>query len=321
MIQALFDRAIVARESPTADLYFQNAMQGRGATRHGPTVVASPAGTLVMRHAGRASPPQRKRLVYLADDDIPGGLADASVPRLYRQKLAMLEAPCWQRMLREADLLVASSPLIAERMRASRAEVRLLRPYWSEGFAPLDHHEDEKIDIAYLGSAVHRADLLFILPVIEAILGAEPRTHFHLAGRHLLPPRLACHPRVHRLPGRGWGEYRDAARGRRFHIALYPLLDTPFNRARSCNKLIEHGLTGAAPIYSSIWPEVRHVADGQSGLVCPNDLAHWMDAVSALIRDARGRRTVAEGAQALALRLNDPGPQRQLWTDALELQS
>lgn len=329
MMQAWFDRILAAPDSPTADLYFGNAAREagwRGVQRLGPTVFATARGALVMRHTGRAAPlPRGRRLIYLVDDDVPAGLADPSLPRLYRQKLAMLEAPCWQRMMREADLLVATSSALAERLSRERvggAEVTQLSPYWSETFESLDHHDDDgPIDIAYLGSAVHRTDLGFLLPVIEAVLATEPRARFHLAARHLLPPGLARHPRVRRLPGRGWTAYRQAAAGRRFHLALYPLLDTPFNRARSVNKLIEHGLAAAAPIYSANWPEAGQVSDGGDGLVRENDPAAWAEATLSLVRDAAGRRAIAAGAQALARRLNDPAPQRRLWTQALEIET
>jgi hypothetical protein len=36
----------------------------------------------------------------------------------------------------------------------------------------------------------------------------------------------------------------------RFHLALYPLAPTPFNRARSANKLYEHAIVGAASLMS-----------------------------------------------------------------------
>ena len=318
MLQGWIDRVVVPPHSPTADLYFVNAAGSDGCQnvrRIAPTVFAAPCGTLVMRHAGRVADLPPGPVVYLIDDDIPSGVADPGLPRLYRRKLAMLEAPCWRRLVDRADHVVAASATLAGRLEEERGSpVKVMSPYWSEPFATLDHHDNgQVIDIAYLGSAVHRADLKFLLPVFEALLAADRRVRIHLAQRHLLPSTLARNPRVLRLAGRGWGAYRAAACGRRFHIALYPLLDSPFNRARSLNKLIEHAICGAAPIYSNGWPEARRVVDGASGLVRPNLPQAWIDAALYLIRDDGARGRIASGAQALGRELNDPAPQRRLW--------
>lgn len=322
MFQGWIDRVLAAPTSPTADLYFQNAGGAHGwrnAELLAPTVVAGPNRVLIMRHAGRAGELPDRPCVFFIDDDIPAGLNEPDLPTRYRRKLALLEWPAWRRLLPSAARVVAASNRLAARLRRQRPDgVDVLTPYWSEPFAPLDHHDtDGPLDIAYLGSSVHRGDLAFLLPVLEAVLAAEPRARVHLAPRHPLPGTLSRHPRVCRLPGRGWQAYRRNGVGRRFHIALYPLRDTAFNRARSANKLIEHAVHGAASVWSCSWPEARRVADGHSGLVVANDPQVWTNATLSLLRDARARRSVAAEGQRLARKLNDPAPQRKLWTELL----
>lgn len=322
MFQGWIDRVLSAANSPTAALYFDNAAGERGyggARRLAPTVVEGPAGVLVMRHAGRAGPLPDRPHLFFVDDDIPAGLDDPGLPLRYRRKLSLLEWQAWRRLVPSATRVIAASRTLAERLeRERRDRVDVLEPYWDEPFAPLDHHDrDGPLDIAYLGSSVHRGDLDFLLPVFEAVLASEPRARVHLAPRHPLPARLARHPRVCRLPGVGWQAYRRAAIGTRFHVALYPLLDTAFNRARSPNKLMEHAVRGAASVWSDCWPEAERVQDGRAGLVRPNDAASWTDATLALLRDAPGRRAIAAEGQALARRLNDPASQRRLWVDLL----
>ncbi len=56
-----------------------------------------------------------------------------------------------------------------------------------------------------------------------------------------------------------WWLYRRALARMRFHLAIYPLGDTPFNRARSASKLYEHALVGAASLMSPI-PALRDAA-------------------------------------------------------------
>ncbi|MDX1650376.1 MAG: hypothetical protein R3263_11035, partial [Myxococcota bacterium] len=140
-----------------------------------------------------------------------------------------------------------------------------------------------------------------------------------LSARHRVPAALARHPRIQRIPARGWSVYRAAMRGRRLHLALYPLMDTPFNRARSPNKLIEHGVVGAAPLYSRCWPEARRAAASGAGLLLGNRATEWRAAIDDLVANSGRMRALASGAGALARKLNQPGPQRRLWAELMEV--
>ena len=96
-------------------------------------------------------------------------------------------------------------------------------------------------------------------------------------------------------------------------------MDTPFNRGRSVNKLIEHAVVGAAPIYSADWSETNQVLRGHPAIRLPNAIHAWAEAASALIRAPHRARDLAHGAQRLASRLNDPEPQRKLWRELLDV--
>lgn len=327
MFNSLLARVLSAPDSPTADLYFGNACADfveRGVTRLAPTVFASRTACLVMRHDLRAGRlPDRRRLIYFLDDDVDAGVTDQSLPYFYRQKLRLVERGAGRRISRFAGVAVVGSERLANLFRPSM-DTHLLRPYWSEKFAGLGHFDaleagEGWIDVAYLGSVVHRSDLQFTLPFIAHLLAVEPRLRFHVPERHTLPAAFDRHPRVCRIKGLGWTAYRRELTGRQFHIALYPLLDTPFNRARSPNKLIEHAVVGAAPIYSRTWSEAHHVQDGRDGVLLANKTGDWKNAIEALIRDPGRLRRIATGAQTLAARLNDPRPQRSLWQRLLDL--
>jgi hypothetical protein len=329
MIQALLSRALSAPESPTADLYFMNSCADfldAGVARLAPTVFASASTCLVMRHDLRAGrQPDWRRLVYFVDDAVENGVGDASLPFLYRQKLRLVERASARRIGSRAAVAVVGSADLAQRY-ASRMETHLIHPYWSEPIAGLEHfgpvlRGEGWIEIAYLGSAVHRADLEFLWPVIGAVLAAHPRVRFHLAERHRLPAALAGHARVVRIPGHGWGAYRAGLARRRFHLALYPLMDTEFNRARSLNKLIEHAVAGAAPLYSRSWGEAWRASECGAGLALGNDRGDWQAAIEHLLERPEAMRDLAAGAQALARTLNQAGPQRRLWAELMGVQA
>lgn len=326
-----FRRLLCHGPSPTADLYFVNACGarfGRAVERLAPTVFAAPRATLVMRHdAGLARPP-RSPVVYLIDDDAEAGIRDPSLPAAYRRKLGLVECRAVRRYGSAAAAVVVSSEVLAERWRrllGARAEVHLLTPYWDGAMPDLRHFAalDEGaawIDVAYLGSRVHRADLKFLWPAIEVLLGRHPRLRFHLSPRHSVPRRLRGHPRIRFIPGRGWRAWRRALEGRRFHLALYPLLDTPFNRARSANKIIEHALVGAGGLYSASWPEARRAENEGGGLALPNRPEAWVQAVGHLVSRPNRMRALAAGGLACARRLNRAEPQRALWARLLGLE-
>ena len=334
MIQTLLSRVLSAPDSPTADLYFINACgdfldigDGAGVTRLAPTVFASASACLVMRHEMRVPKsfdrrlPGGRRLVYFVDDAVDQGVDDASLPFLYRQKLRLVERASARRIGRRAAVAVVSSAELA-RHYAPRVETHLIHPYWSEPIAGLEHFEpvlrgEGWVDIAYLGSAVHRADLAFLWPIVGAVLAAHPRVRFHLAERHRVPAAFAGHPRLVRIPGLGWGAYRAGLAERRFHLALYPLMDTEFNRGRSLNKLIEHGVVGAAALYSRSWGEAWRAGKGGAGLTLRNHRDDWRAAIEHLLARPQAMRGLAAGAGALARALNRAGPQRRLWSELM----
>ena len=323
MLQRLFSRVLSTPDSPTADLYFRNACAdfiGSAVQQLAPTVFASERACLVIRHALRAGRlPPRRRLIYLIDDDVDAGAEDGSLPFLYRQKLRLVEGAAGRRIRRFAGVAVVASPALA-RVFQPIMETHLMRPYWSEPFAELDHFQDaELIDVAYLGSAAHRADLTFLLPVVRRLLAEIPGLRFNLGAEHRLPSDLENHPRVRRIPGRTWTQYRIQLAQRRFHLALYPLLDTPFNRGRSPNKLIEHAVVGAAPLYSESWREARRAGVHNAGLCLPNSQEHWYRAVSDLVADRTEMLRLATAAQRLGRSLNSSDKQRALWRDLLEI--
>jgi len=325
MFQSLLSRVLPAPESPTADLYFRNAcgdFLDAGVSRLAPTVFASPSACLVMRHGlGALRLPRGRNLIYMVDDEIEAGVDDASLPFLYRQKLRFVDRAAGRRIGPRAAAMVVSSPTLRPR-HAPGVQTRLLHPYWSEPLAGLAHFEsvlrgEGWIEMAFLGSSVHRSDLDFLWPVIGAILAGHPRARFHLPSRHRVPGNLAGHPRVLRIPGATWAVYRAGLAGRRFHLALYPLMETPFNHARSINKLIEHGVVGAAAIYSRNWSEAWRATQSGAGLVLRNRREDWHAAIGRLIARPEALRDIAAGTAGLAARLNRPDAQRRLWAELL----
>ncbi|MGF1446557.1 MAG: hypothetical protein ACFBRM_10200 [Pikeienuella sp.] len=317
---------MVRAQSPTADLYLTHACGDwigpkRPIAQLGPGVFASEETLLVVRHGGRAGRlPKRRRVFWLIDDHIGPARRDTGLPLGQRMKLALFEARHGDRLMAGGAEIVVSSEVLAQAF-AGRGTVHRLRPHWAAPLADLAHHDaGAPLRVAFLGSAVHRADLAFLVPVIEALLARHPRMELHLAANHSLG-RLSAHPRVVPIDETGWRAYRARLPRRRFQIALYPLLDTEANRARSVNKIIEHAIVGAAGLYSAVWPEAQRVARRGAGLVLANEPEAWIAAATRLIERADERANLAARGRALAADLNHPGGQRAFWRHGFGLSS
>lgn len=317
---------LFSEPSPTADLYFADScehfVQNGVVSKLAPTVFASAEATLVLRHdAGLSASAKRRRLVYLMDDDIEGGCSDPHLPRHYRAKLAVVDRWAAHRLAPQADAIVVSSDHLrsAARKLAPRARIEVLHPYWREPLSDLAHlTQHETVEIAFLGAQTHARDLHFLLPVIADILDAHPHVRFSVSSGHRLPGPLARHPRVSRIAPIRWTDYRTTLGARRYQLALYPLLGSPFNHGRSVNKIIEHAIAGAAGIYSANWPESHRILAAGAGVVVENDTAAWCSAITDLIADRARLQSVAERGRELADALNRPEPQRALWADLME---
>lgn len=326
MLRKLFTRALTSLNSPTADLYFANACgdwleEGRVA-RYAPTVFASASTRLVIRHDGRAgSASRRARQVYLLDDAIDLEGADDALSSYWRFKLKVVEKAAADAVLPGAAAAVVSSPALEEmiRARAPGLDVRRLDPYWAEPFSDLAHHREERFRIAYLGSQVHGPDIEPLAPMLAEFLRETPEAELIMAGGHETLPPFANHAQVRALGPLPWAEYRKKLRVLRPHVALYPLRDTPFNAARSLNKLIEHAVAGAAGLYAASWPGAGMAEEAGAGMALPMDPAAWKSALTGLAFQRQMTAEMAAKGVALAASINDPAPQRALWAELLEL--
>lgn len=331
ILHGLLSQTLARPWSPSADLLVANALGASpGLRRPAPTVFETDDAVLVVRHdlGARIRPdrrpemhPDSRRLIYLLDDDVFAALRDPGLPWKYRLKLRLVEAAAAKRFLRQADQVVVSCKALADVLRPRvTGEIATVQIHWAGEMPGVAHFDDNSpLRIACLGSLVHRAELAFLLPVIERILQEVPDVEIWLPGNHALPDPLAGHRRIRRIEATAWPAYRTALAGLRYHLALYPLLDTAVNRSRSANKIIEHAIAGAAGVYSAPWPEGARIRHGSSGLVLANDPEIWGAEVVRALHDRARLARLSAGAQAIAADLNDPTAARRFWRAQLGL--
>ena len=255
---------------PTTDLYFLNPLaelKRQGASIPPPRWLA-PNGYLVgrtgiiVRYGGaedieRLRSEGAKQIVYIVDDDFLAGGADAGLPEKYRQRLAAFARGDWRTLKAAADIVIVPGTVLAD---IYGAKARIIPPAWNRPPATTEHFvATRRIDIVHLGTGSHRGDLASIAAPLAALLKAHPRARLTLFAGDGAPDVLKRHPQVVVRRPLSWWRYSHALPRMRFHLALYPLAPTPFNAARSANKLFEHALVGAASLMSPN-PALREAA-------------------------------------------------------------
>ena len=236
------------------------------------------------------------RLVFFMDDDVLDVRASAGMPWRYRFRLARLAAwrVAWLR--RQGAELWVSSPWLLKKYAAWQP--RLVLP------SPLAPSTDAR-RVFYHGSASHAAEIRWLKPVMESALRQDERLVFEIVGGQDVYRLYRGVPRVNVFHPMKWPAYRAflAMSGR--HIGLAPLLDVPFNRARSCTKFFDITRCGAVGIYSSDRACDEVVTHGVDGLLLPLDQQAWVKAILKLAMDEPLRQTMLCNAEARQMALSD----------------
>lgn len=320
---------------PTTDLYFLNSCGGwiRRAWRKGlverlgPNSFRSGGRFLLIR---RDTPELMEQalawpgqLIYLIDDDIDAAAETPSLPEAYRHKLAAFAGTHYRKLLRRADTVVVPSDNLAAQLAGDHgiADIRHITPYWGYGPANQDHFDDAaaKLTLAHLGSASHSGGLAAITPALLRLFREFPHIHLTYVGRRGLHPALEACERVRRLRPMKWPAYRRWLRRQRFHIGIYPLENTRFDRARSANKIFEHGLVGAAGLYPCDWAPAAMIGCGATH--APSDPARWHDCLREAISAPEALRGRAMAAAEVLARDSDPAIQQRFWRELFGLEA
>ncbi|WP_295399087.1 glycosyltransferase family 1 protein [uncultured Thiocystis sp.] len=229
------------------------------------------------------------QLIFFMDDDVLDSVAARGMPWRYRFKLARLAT--WRRQWLQnqgVDLWV-SMPYLHDKY--ATWQPRLILPM------PLPAPETDAITrVFYHGSASHEAEIRWLYPVLEAALDAEPRLTFEIIGGRDVYRRYRRLPRTTVVHPMSWPAYQSftAMPGR--HLGLAPLLDRPFNRARSCTKFFDITRAGAVGLYSPGSACTEMVRHGIDGWVVPLAPKAWSDAILALARDGTLRQSLISAA-------------------------
>ncbi|MEH6472467.1 MAG: glycosyltransferase [Halopseudomonas sp.] len=230
---------------------------------------------------------QISQIIFFMDDDLLDLGASKGMPWRYRIKLARL-ATLRKRWLRTLSAkLWVSTPFLHNKYQDWNPSLVSPKPL---------SRTDSTIRLFYHGSASHNDEIRWLYPVIKTVLLNDERLSFEIIGGKEVNQMFRELPRTTVVHPMKWLAYKAFLSQPGRMIGLAPLLDIPFNQARSYTKFFDITHAGAIGIYARnpIFAEV--VVDGVNGLLVEMDQQQWIEAIQTLVANKKGRRTMCENA-------------------------
>lgn len=238
-------------------------------------------------------------IAHLDDDlfDLPPiiGIERYRMSRHPRRILAL------QRGLREADLVIAATPALAEKLARLAGHGRV---GWMEtGSAGRPHQRSDagkdSVVIGYMGSASHNHDLEMLVPALNSALEAYDHVSVELFGSISQQPAadlLRGRVRKHRPVSGDYHGFKAVLAGLDWDIGLAPLRPIAYNRFKTPTKWVEYAEAGVAVIVSD--SEVYQPMI-QADAALAADPEQWDSAIRRLIESADTRRDIVTAADRL----------------------
>ncbi len=258
------------------------------------------------------------RLIYFMDDDLFDWKAAEGLSWRYRFKL--LKRATWQRkwlLKMQPELWVSTSWLQQKYAqhkprlviptplglanycnkfpnRADSANVEIKQ--FDEILAKNCNALEERCVVFYHGTGSHQAEIEWLLPVIELVLAANANIAFELIGNAHTQKLYRHLERVRVIPQMKWPAYQHFIQQPGRHIGLAPMLEHPFNLARSYTKFFDIQRAGAAGIYADTGPWKAFIDSGQQGVLAPMQVSSWASAILDLAADQGQRARILKAA-------------------------
>ena len=239
-------------------------------------------------------------LLYDLDDDLRHIPRDHPDAQLLRPRARLVS-----RLVRGADAVWVSTPALAATLAELRDDVRVVENglderLWTAGAAAPPRQGP--VRILFMGTATHDADFA----IVEGALGATEvgvrRACVGRTARRQQPRRSAVLGEPYRhagaTPRASYPGFVNWITQQHWDIGIAPLADTPFNRCKSAIKTLDYAALGLPVLASDRAVYRGTLADGPGGWLVPDDENAWFVALASLVRDARLRRRLSDGARA-----------------------
>lgn len=219
------------------------------------------------------------RIVFLLDDLISQVPEKSSVYRTFMAGFRDARRRL-RRALKSCDRFIASTPFLAESLASSmEADVKIIPNRLSrDPWATLSSRRrgGPRPRVGWAGAQQHLGDLEILLPVLQALHREVDFVFMGMCPDSLRPYVAEFHDFV------AIDAYPAKLAALDLDLALAPLEDIPFNKAKSNLRLLEYGILGWPVICSDIEP--YRLYDAPVTRV-PNEAEHWIGAIRGKLAD------------------------------------
>ena len=257
--------------------------------------------------------------VFDLDDDILALDSQHAESELYQNRQSLIRAA-----IDLADLVWTSTPELQKRIRALGPRCSVLpnrldpRLWLAE---PKAARTGDGIRFLYAGTSTHRYDLETIVEPAFSRLRDRfgSRVSLDVVGVADRPPADHLWSLVDR-PNSTWcypsfATWFQGLQG--YHVGLAPLIDTPFNRAKSNIKWQEYTATGLATLASDLEPYRDGTEDGRTIALAGGDPIAFYEAMALLVDDPRRISKLRTAALGRIRRDNAGGDIEQAYATSL----
>lgn len=227
-------------------------------------------------------------LVFFMDDDLFDLAATKGTPLRYRHKLYKLafKHQAWLKLMNAR--LWLSTPHLMEKYESWKPVQVLPRPV---------AQPPEVITVFYHGSSSHKREIHWLYDVMKLVLEQDERISFEIIGGKDVNRQYKSLPRTIISHPMSWQTYTRwlAQPGRT--IGLAPLLDEPFNHARSYTKFFDITQAGAVGLYAEASQYSEVVEHGSNGYLLPMDKEVWAHTILKLASNTLQRNEMLANAR------------------------
>ena len=237
------------------------------------------------------------------DDDLLGVPADKDPDGSYARRVGLEKS-----LLSNAALVTVSTKTLVSRLSTHAKRVALVENRQSGGLwresrtlgqlnaIPSAKRVEGPLRLVYMGTKTHMDDFEMIAPALKSLVDRQLVSVSLIGIGEVIPDwcESVSIPDVAK-------NYPDFVKwlcsiANRFDVALAPLADTEFNRAKSDLKFCDYALAGIPGIFSNVGPYADTVSHQVTGLLAGNTPEEWEQAVTSLLQDELLRRSLANNA-------------------------
>ncbi len=226
-------------------------------------------------------------VIYFMDDDLFDFSATKGTPAKYRFKIARLST------LRQSWL-----KHIGAKLWLSTPHLMSKYAHWNptQVYPRAMVRKRDIVQVFYHGSASHQREIHWLYDVMQEVLCADDNITFEIIGGPHVNKQYRTLPRTTILYPMSWQTYKTLLCQPGRAIGLAPLLDEPFNHARSYTKFFDITQTGAIGIYAKASQYSEVITDGVNGCLLDMDKSAWVAAILALARSPEKRASMYKHA-------------------------